>query len=50
MAVWIWVLIAVAVVVCTAAAIWTVVSRRRTQRLQDRFGTGICPDRKGGRQ
>ena len=38
MAGWIWVVIVLAVLVCVAAAVWTVASQRRTQRLQDRFG------------
>lgn len=35
---WVWVLIAVAVVVALAAVLWQALSRRRTGRLQHRFG------------
>ena len=38
MAGWIWVVIALVVLICVAVAVWTLVSRRRTERLQDRFG------------
>lgn len=52
MAGWIWVLLAVAVVVCVAGAVWMVVSRRRTQHLRERFGPeyGRTASAAGGRR
>ena len=38
MAAWVWVLIAIAIVAVLAVVLWQALARRRTGRLQDRFG------------
>lgn len=35
---WVWVLIAVVLAACAAAVVWTVLSKRRTASLRERFG------------
>jgi len=35
---WVWVLIAIAVVVVLGVVVWQALTRRRTERLRDRFG------------